>query len=193
GLREGIGEAVLGRLDVAVLRSEDGKQPTVRGAGEFLRQRRCILGHAGSDPGRMKAVTMTEGTVSSRARPRAVDEADARRTDLYRAPLRRRALLGPRKRGVEVRDVEHEDACKRFLRISEWTVLHLELALFHRYAGGGGYGLQHLGGEEHAGVVERLGVGMERSHALLDLVLGKGGDGGLRVVDEKSVTHGRIS
>jgi hypothetical protein len=50
-LCEGLGEAVLGRLDVAVLGGHDSEEPAVGGAGQLLGARRGVLGHTrtGSD------------------------------------------------------------------------------------------------------------------------------------------------
>jgi hypothetical protein len=50
-LRERLGKAVLGRLDVAVPSSEKGVVATLCGAAQLLGTRRGVLCHTVSDPG----------------------------------------------------------------------------------------------------------------------------------------------
>jgi hypothetical protein len=121
--------------------------------------------------------------------PGAVDERRGGGPHLHDAELRAGALLGPAERGVEVGHVDDEDPGQRLLGLGERAVLHVERAAAQGEGGGRGLRGEHLGGDEHAGLLQGPAVGAEGVLGLLDGLLGDGARLGLRVVHQQQVAH----
>src|SRR5580658_7835973 len=104
-------------------------------------------------------------------------------------PRHRRCPTRPFDRGVEVCDLNAERAAKLLFRVGERAFLHEKLAANERDSSRGVRLLEYLGTDQHACVIERLRVRLERVHSCSEGFWAELLSSRLVIVEQEGVSH----
>jgi hypothetical protein len=104
-------------------------------------------------------------------------------------PRHRGCPSRPLDRGVEVRNIDDEGAAELLFRVGERALLHDKLTADKRDGSSRVRLLEHLGAGEHARVLKRLCIRLERTHPLDERLGPELLGSGLWIVEQKGVSH----